>query len=619
MVAITEQFTDLDEQMIYELAQDPAKASDLEQMFLSEPVNWIEAHCLITDKQGKQIPLELNEAQVIVQQVKNELRRQGKPIRIIVLKARQLGITTEASADSYCDINTKCNRRAMIVAHKQESSVDIFRRVRQMQDSNPYRRKEKYNNRREIEFDAPHNSLIAVQTAGNPELGRGSTNHYVHCSEVAFWPFAKESLNAVMQSIPDASVTADTCVVLESTANGLGGTFYDIWCGAKPYDPDNKFISLCKGETEWVGIFLPWHIFEQYKSPVPADFERTTCDHPVYGNETDLTRIYNLCDEQLQWRRETIRSKCLNDPELFQQEYPSCDVEAFLVSGRPVFNVSILREMLSQAKKPVLQGEFADETIDTETQVRNPSLKPDIKFIEDKDNPYPKVRIWQKPITGIEYVIGGDTAEGLDPSETKDCDSNSATVLRADTRQMVAKLEGQFDSDIYGTQLDCLGRYYNNALVGIEINNTSGGATRSRLRHLNYPNLYTREKYSSHSDEPTKEIGWRTDAATRGMMVTTGQSWVRNRLIFISCWKTIGQMSAWRYDKTGKPIHPDGEHDDDVISLLIAIQMLVYLADNRAANIARQTTQQESFSGDMVVGGCEGPVKIADDTDNYYY
>ena len=619
MVALTDKGIKINPQAIEEIAADATAAARLEELLLSEPANWIPVHCLITDKEGKQIPLRLNKAQIIVQQVKHRLRSAGLPVKMIILKARQMGITTEASADSFCDINTKANRRAMIVAHKQESSIDIFRRVKQMQDANPYRRSEKYNNRREIEYQSPHNSLIAVQTAGNPELGRGSTNHYIHGSEVAFWPFAGECLNAVMQSVPDANMTPDTCVVLESTANGLGGTFYDMWCSATSFDPDNKFVTLPKGQTEWIAVFLPWHVFEDYKSPVPVDFKRTNYEHSVYGNEQELAELYDLTDEQLQWRRETITGKCQSDLDKFRQEYPSCDNEAFLVSGRPVFNAGILQQMHKRCKSLLKKGQFTDSTITN--GVRPPNTSPDIKLDEQPENPYPWLKIWELPLIGIDYVIGADTSEGLDPTETKDPDSHSATVLRADTREMVAKLEGRFDPDLYACQLDMLGRFYNNALLGFEVNNTSGGAVRSGLLRLEYPNLYTREIYDTEMDKPTKKVGWCTDKITRAMMVSDGQHWIREYMVKINCWQTISQAAAWRFDKNGKPTHPDGEHDDDVISLLIAIQMLIHIAAHRGT-IAATTTEESSFSPDMVIGGCEGRWHPADyyedDEDDYY-
>ena len=625
MVSFTEKLIDLDEDAIAVAANDAAIAAELEEILLAEPANWIPVNCLITDKAGRQVSMRLNKAQIVVQQVKHRYRKAGLPVKMIILKARQMGITTEATADSFCDINTKCNRHAMIVAHKQDSSVDIFRRVRQMQDQIAYKRPEQYNNRREIQYDQPHNSKVEVQTAGNPDLGRGGTYHYVHGSEVAFWGLADLCLDSVMQTIPDANMTADTTVVLESTANGLGGVFYDMWCKATSYDPNNKFITLPKGESDWVAVFLPWHMFDDYRMPVAEGFKRTTFEHDVFGNESEEARLYDLDDEQLVWRRSTIKDKCRSDLDKFRQEYPACDREAFLQSGRPVFSAAALLRMMNRCKdiKTVAQGKFEDATIDN--GVRVGKVEPEIYLKEEPDNPYPWLKIWQMPIRGIEYVIGADTCEGLDPTETNDPDSHSATVIRVDTHEMVAKLEGRFDPDLFAEQLDMLGRFYNNALLGFEINNTSGGSVRSGLLRLEYPNLYMRETYDEHSQKPTKKVGWQTDKATRSMMVSDGQHWIRDGRIIINDWQTVAQAAAWRYDKTGKPTHPDGEHDDDVISLLIAIQMLMYVTVQAGANAASDTERESNFSQDMVIGGCEGvrfhPADLIDefdDEDDYY-
>lgn len=144
-----------------------------------------------------------------------------------------------------------------------------------------------------------------------------------------------------MQTIPNKPNTA---VILESTANGIGGYFYDVWERAM------------KGENAFTPIFLPWFVDTGYKMDFETEQERQDFiaeveyefkndkGETIYTDEKELMmmveRDWNmkLSYEQLKWRRWCIANNCNADIEQFQQEYPSTPEEAFIASGRPRFN-----------------------------------------------------------------------------------------------------------------------------------------------------------------------------------------------------------------------------------------------------------------------------------------
>jgi hypothetical protein len=168
-----------------------------------------------------------------------------------------------------------------------------------------------------------------VATAGGDGIARGETVTHVHLSEVAFWPTATaaDNLNALLQAIPN---TRDTEVYVESTANGMNGVFYDLWMGA------------VNGTNGFIAFFSPWFDSPEYREPVPEKFERTY-------EEQELADLYGLDNEQLMFRRQKIAQ---NGREAFQQEYPSNADEAFIASGRPVFNPEQIQEWLRNAPEP---------------------------------------------------------------------------------------------------------------------------------------------------------------------------------------------------------------------------------------------------------------------------
>jgi hypothetical protein len=156
-------------------------------------------------------------------------------------------------------------------------------------------------------------SVYKVGTAGNKAVGRSSTVQLFHGSEVAFWPNAQAHAAGILQAIPD---TDGTEVILESTANGIGNFFHQMWQEAEA------------GMSDYIAIFVPWYWQPEYRKEVPEGF---TLD----SEEQAYKEAYGLTDEQMAWRRAKIVE--LRDPTLFKQEYPATASEAFQVSGQDPF------------------------------------------------------------------------------------------------------------------------------------------------------------------------------------------------------------------------------------------------------------------------------------------
>ncbi len=606
MVAITKQ-------QIKAIAGDPKASEELEAIWDAEPVNWMEQHCKIITKSADKVWFKLNSVQRIVAKVKRDLRAEKKQVWIIILKFRQGGITTESLGDMYCDANQKKNRRNVLLAHTDVVTTEIFTKARMFQNENPEPIEEEYNNRREITFAAPHYSKLQVMTAGDPDVGRGGTIQYAHCSEVSIWKKASSSLLALLNCIPAPHVAWDVTVIYESTANGVGGEFYETWCDAHPYEK-SPHITLCKGhrDSNFIAIFLPWHIFEENKMKVPAGFQRDS-------EEELLVTTYDLDDEQLQWRRWMIRNKCGRSVDKFKQENPACDLEAFLATGRPVFESTLISLMGKGVREPMRPGRFIDGNEGTNKQ-------PNPVFVEETDGP---VEIFAEPAVGEIYVIGADTAEGLDPDDTnkqEDTDANSAHCGGVKGKQVVAKISSRFEADLFGEQLALMSWYYQDALVGVEINNTSGGSTRTTLKNWaqkRYLNLYYREKWDEDNQKMTKKLGWSTDNITRGGLVTLGQQVVRTREYYIPSRQTIAQMSRWIFDKTGKATHPSGENDDDVMSYLIMLEMMISASGvgatgDEVPDHSDSVDDSSEFKSDMLEGGVEQEEEYADEYEEEY-
>lgn len=514
-------------------------------MNLRNPKEYCENLLVIRDKKQKLVPLRFNEAQDNLYAVIRQQAALGKPIRIIILKGRQEGISTVTEALMFQDAATRPNVKTLIVAHNSDATSNLFKMNKLFYDCLPQRVQpmRKNSNARELTFENPTKdrkakarrpgmrSSIRCQTAGGGGVGRSETLTNVHISEYAFWPKDKAALLlGIMQSVPD---DPNTMVVIESTANGYDH-FKELWDGA------------VSGENAWVPVFLPWYLEKGYRKAVPPGTEWTE-------EEEALRRDFGLDDEQLQWRRWCIKTNCGSSAEKFRQEYPNTPAEAFLLSGTPFFDNQALSVQQMHAAEPIATGWFTYDA--PEEQGEKPQ---NWKFTPAADG---VVRIWKEPEKGVPYVLGGDTA-----GDGSDC--FTAHVLDNRTGEQVAELQQRQSEILYARQVYCLGRYYNTALAAIEVN--FGTYPVRKLEEWNYPHLYQRERFDTYVNTMVKAFGWQTSPATRPQMLAELHTVMEESPEVIRSRWTLGEMIVFVYDKNRKPQAAEGQHDDLVIAAAIA-------------------------------------------------
>ncbi len=476
----------------------------------------------IRTKDGQIAPLKLNTAQNVLQQaIDDQMASEGK-IRIIILKARQQGLSTMVGGYLYFAVSQNPARKAMVVTHHADSTRALFDMTKRFHENCPEILKPhtKYSSRRELSFDVLDSSYV-VGTAGSDSLGRGETITHGHLSELAFWPksTAAEIFNGLAQAVPN---TKGTAIFIESTANGVTGQFYELWQGA------------CRGENGYVPVFIPWFLDADYREPVPVNFVRTP-------DEEELVSKYSLDDEQLMFRRRKIAQ---NGIELWQQEYPAEPEEAFLTTGRPVFNPEQLQNQLKQTQ----------------------DLEERLALEGDEFTPHPRgeLQIYRKHDRGEQYVIGADTAMGV-----RNGDFSVAQVLDSNKRQ-VATWRGQVHPDYFSDILEALGHYYNEAFIVVE-NNGHGILTCTRLgKDKAYPNFYMETVVDKITDKETIKLGFTTTAKTKPLIIDQLRASNRDGEIELNDKQTIREMLTYVVSETGAMEAEPGCHDDTVMALALA-------------------------------------------------
>ncbi len=493
---------------------------------------YIENYIKIRDKKGNVVPLKLNEPQLKYYNIIRKLYIERKPIRIIILKARQMGFSTETEAIIFKNVVTHHNYNAGIVAHKEDSTTNLFNMSKRMLEYLPedIKPEQKKSNAKELVFNNSEgtglDSKIKCMTAGGKGIGRSDTFTALHLSELAFWEGnKKETMTGLLQAVPN---TPESMIIIESTANGYE-YFKEMWDRA------------VAGKSDFYPLFIGWNELKEYSMPYTG-FKLTK-------EEVDLQEQYNLTLEQLTWRRWCIENNCSGDINQFKQEYPICPEEAFLSTGNCYFNKENIINRINNVPNPIIRGKF--NCFYDGVRIRNQ------KFLEQEDG---EIQIYEYPENRVPYVIGGDTAgEGSDYF--------TAHVINNITGKQVAVLKQQHNEIEYVKQVYCLGMFYNKALIGLE-NNFSTYPTQ-KLTELNYPNQYVRKKEDVYNTKYEKSFGFRTTSITRPYILANLQEIVHDSIEVINDKDTLREMLTFIINEKGRMEAEQGYHDDLVMALAI--------------------------------------------------
>jgi hypothetical protein len=355
-------------------------------------------------------------------------RRRGE--RNIVLKARQMGLTTWAAARFFMKTITQPGTLTLQVAHTQEAAEEIFRIVHRFVDWLPEQLREgplvtsRANVRQVVfpEMDAQYR----VVSAADRNAGRGLTVQNLHCSEVARWPGDPAETLAGLR----ASMAPGAELILESTPDGVGGCFHEEWRKA--------------GETGMVRHFFPWWMERRYRT---AAVDAATLSE----EERDLRARERLDLEQIGYRRK-IRADFRG---LARQEYAEDEESCFLASGDSVFELAAIEERLAEMV-PALE------------QRRNGELE-----------------VWLPPLKGKEYLVAVDPAGG-----GSEGDYSAAQVLELETGLQCAEFAGHVGGLELARLVTELAAEYNQAWLVVERNNHGTGVLALAETACKYTRIY---------------------------------------------------------------------------------------------------------------------------------
>lgn len=492
--------------------------------------------CLrIVNKKGKLVPLLLNKAQKRLHKVIRKIENDNKPLRLIVCKARQLGVSTFIQAYLFWKVWRDEHKQAVTVADEMGDARGLLNKCQLFLDYIPdfLRPETKYRTKNEIYFRVLDSSL-GIDTANNESLGRSKTYQYVHISEAAF--FGGKGEKAILGLRQTIAFEPDTAIVIESTSNGMDNWYYE------------EVRRALENESEYGTCFLPWYLAAEYNRPGK---KLTDLD----DEEKKLVSELKLKHSQLRWRRYTIENNTQGSIDLFKQEYPSTLEESFLYTGHPVFPLVNLTKCRMSTPPPVLQG-----VVDIVRQVVMPQEKGPFK-------------IWQVPEPKRAYTIGVDVAEGIQ-NKTLDRDFSVIQVVDALTLEQVAEFRERVPTDVFAHIVKLVAQYFNNGYVTVE-RNGPGLAVLNKLRDLRYRRIYKERQHSQIDDARTETMGLRIKGNNKPMVINNFVELFRDGHLQINSPILLDEMSKFSVNKKGRMKATIG-HDDTVMAFAIALWGMRY-------------------------------------------
>ena len=537
---------------------------------------WMETGGMIADDAGDIRRPTCNEFQVSVSEIIEWCHENQRPARIIILKPRRKGSSTVSVAAGYRRLQAQ--RATGCIAggsHYQGGKLFDMLRIYAENDSvDP-----KSCKVQDMVARFKNGSSMDRLTLANAAAGRSGGYQFLVITEMALLS-AEGVANApavVSGLLKTVKFLPDTIVILESTASGATGDYFERYQAAITFD------EFKAGRNGFVKVFYPWFAFADSRTDPAGEGINSEAD--LTDNERHLADKHGLDLEQVAWMRMTLRDDCRGDFDKFQEDYPFDDESAFLKSGRGRFNSEGLahQDRVVRVQTPEFGVIEYDERTDR------------VMFRPTSEDEARVVRL-EQPRVGCSYILPCDPATGDSQTSGLNPDSNAYGVIRkgylqngrwhepALVMRNICYPDGTrfgnwWDTDIVEEELYRMSRYYGGCKIAVEVNKDRGLIELLKLRPD--VDIYLREMFNRRTEMTTEAYGWLTDLRTREMVISTLARAIReagsgkvNEGIECRCPWLVAQLKNFVTKANGRSEAASGKHDDDVLMLAIGLQLI---------------------------------------------
>lgn len=511
---------------------------------------------------GTEHPFRLNPSQRVTHLRLERQRKRTGWTRGVIIKGRQFGASTYGSGRLFHMASLNRNVSTLLVALDDTSTSRIFDMVRHFHDKlkPAWKPLTRYSSKTELVFENPDkrtrfqrpglSSRMDFQSSKQVHAGVSTTRHGLHISELARWN--DQHVEVLMSSLlPAIHLEPGTMILMESTAFVTGKVFHDTCDMART------------GKTEWVFIFIPWFLTPSYRAPLepgekltPTAEEKALIKLAARGDQDYDIPPVEITSEHLKWRRNRIEAFDIanggNGEQWFKQEYPATYDEAWIDLDSRVFP----DEMIDAQRRNI---HVPERMVDIQ---RDPP-----RIITTTGQPDPEkdyCAIWREPQLNHTYDLGCDVAFGSD-----DGDWSVAQIFDRDTHEQVCEYHKHVTPMDLGDDIAILGRYYNNAQLGVEMNSL-GFVTHQRVIYLAYPYIYRWRHRDFDTPKLSNYAGWKTQLDSKKFMIAQFHQLMKENRLCIHSRVLLEELRDFlRYDEDR---YGAGRgHDDAAMAAFIAI------------------------------------------------
>jgi hypothetical protein len=546
-----------------------------------------------------------------------EKRLAGKPIRFILLKARQWGgSTTSQLYMAWLQLVHKVGLNSAIISQTKKTSFAIKDMFDRALKSYPVEMLHEPGE----QFDPGEPKMTNVGLSGDfkripqrdctitiasyeaPDAVRGGAYALVHCSEVGLWkPTDSKTPDDVVGSVSGIPTIPYTMIVYESTAKGSGNFFHREYQAAKD------------GKSQFDAVFVSWIDIDLYRLDFENGQERAEFAQHLYDNRSNaevksnreepgtyLWRLWNMGAtlEGLHWYVTERSGK--DEHAVMASEYPSDDIEAFTFSGRKVFDDEDVERLKATCKPPRFKGDIYGARNEGEGCLDG------LRIIKEQHG---SLWVWddvepddeQERVTD-RYLVVVDVCKGL----TAKADYSVITVfdrlwmIEGGNPTVVAQWRGHIEMDKLAWKAAQVAEYYNHALLVIESNTLETNNTRSEAEYILtlvrdvYDNLYARKTENANADvkeKPPVKYGFHTNVKTKGDIIVNLQTVVREGLYTERDERCLEEYMVYIQNEKGVFEAPAGFHDDILMTRAIGMWVCLFEMDRPRIRKRKQPQQ----------------------------
>lgn len=528
---------------------------------------WFATCAKILTKDQRLVTPDPNRYQLRLLQVYEWCMHHELPCRILALKPRQKGSSTVSAGIVYHHCR-RFHSRALQIADRYKNSDNLFAMTCRYAEHDDFPWEQHWVATATSAMMGRKGrmwSRIERDTAENPRAGRSGTFQVLHVSEAAHFPndgekCAEKTMLSLLNSLADVPRSV---AIVETTANGAAGWFYEHWTGAATLE---ETLAGRRGNG-WIKVFSPWFEFEDSR----AGEAETSKVAELSGRERRGVTLFGWDGAQIAWRRWTLAQKCGGREDLFDQEYPEDERVAFLTSGRPRFSMAGMTRLRAMQGRVTPRCGFLSEAPGGEGIIFEPH---DAGWVQ----------IWEEPSEGGRYLLWCDTATGREQTrDSHNPDRHSILVLRQGfatpkgehgSALLVARVRPPCFDDwhILEEKVIALCRYYGRCLIGVEV--PMGLTLLEGLRRAGMP-LFKRRGAASGGGTAVEKLGFQSNAATKPLVIASlSRALDGDPPLDIYDSHVIEELGSFVIHEDGSEAALAGRHDDDVMALAMGVHHL---------------------------------------------